>query len=152
MATSQLAHERTIIHQISSAPFLRRGDRVDPRLALIRDQKLRIYFHTRTQTVATRARPVRRIKRKIARLDLRDADPAIDARVIFTEYFFVVFVLKIHDQKALADPKRGFHRIGQPLLDVLPDAQAVDRDFDIVHLIFIQLDRVFNAVYLSINT
>ena len=145
---------RTVPFQGRDGAFIKGAVRV-------RDQQIGIDFLLAAQPLAVRARAVRRIERKRAWLDFRQADAVNRAGQVFG----VIQVCRridaevLHRQIPFAQFQRGFDRIGQAgahlaafiLIFRLADYQPVHHGFNRVILVAVQRDFILQAVHRAVG-
>ena len=123
------------------------------------DRQLGIELHLRAQAGAGRAGAVRAVEAKGARLDLRQADAALNAGETLAEET-VLGLIRIgyvaDHQHAIAQAQRGLDRVGEPRriqsgLRIAVDHQAIYHRFDGMHLVAVKLDIVVDLVHLAVD-
>src|SRR5690606_19435767 len=97
----------------------------------------------RTEPVAVGARSDRVVEREEPRLELRDAVAADRARELVREDERLALFVEERDLRdAVAERERGLERLGEPEREVVPHADPIDDDLDVVLLLRVQLRRI----------
>src|SRR5690606_35533853 len=93
------------------------------------------------------------VEREQPRLELRDAVAADRARELVRERERRGFrLVDPRDQRdAVGERERGLERLGEPLLDLGLDRDAVDDDLDVVLLALVELRRIVELDDLAVD-
>src|SRR5579884_2686456 len=153
--------------QVDLVPF---GDRLDHRLVEARvsdrprheraprdrergvgHEQLGVDLLLRAEARAARARPVRRVEREDARLQLGQRDAVFRAREVLAEEERPAVDHVDHDQ-ALAERGSGLDRLRQPRAEVRAHHKPVDDDLDRVLELLVEFgDAVLQQVLLAVD-
>ena len=115
------------------------------------DDALGVEETDRTQAVAARARAHRIVEGEQARLELLQRVAADRARELGGIQVLLTRVHFDRDGAAVAVAQCGLERLRQPLLEIRPDAQPVDDDFDRVLLVLGELRDRIDLVHLAVD-
>ena len=130
------------------------------RLRAVRQHKHRIDLHRDAQTGAIGTRPVRRVKRERARLDLAQREHVARTRELLGKNQVLVGIQRAHPHDPVAQTERLLNRLRQPIGEDLPvflidvvrrQCDPVDHDIDRVVLVLLQLDLVVQRQHFAVH-
>src|SRR3569833_2187730 len=140
----QLPRERRQhdLPQIAARLTPRNDHAFENRDARIAEDELLAHAAGRAESPARRTRAERRVEREVARLELRQRDPARRTPVALGEDLGR-YGLRIRDfDDAVGQLQRGIDRIGEPATIFAAHDEAIDDDGDVVILPAIELWRI----------
>ncbi len=130
-----------VVAEVAAAP--RRERAVGQRLALVRDDQLRVDLELGAQPGAVRAGAPRRVERERARLELVEGQVVVQAGQVLGVHPLAVLVGlrqvdEVEDDHPAGQAERGLHRVGQPTPRRVLDREPVDDDLDVMLLVLLQ--------------
>ena len=120
------------------------------------DHQVGVDLHLRPEAGAARAGAVRGVEREHPRLELGHRDAAVQAGEALGEreqpvLLGVVAAHHLDLEDAVGQRDRGLDRVGEPLAQLRPHDQAVDHDRDVVLVLLVEDDLLFQQPQLAVD-
>ena len=120
--------------------------------ALVRDDELRVHLQPEPQAGTGRAGPVRIVEAEGTRLQLPDADVAVDAGELLGEEHLLA-VDDRHEHDALSHPDGGLDRVGYPgRIGAVAYHQPVDDYLDGVPPLLVEIEALRQVTDVAVDT
>ena len=120
--------------------------------ALIRNHQGRVHLHLAAKARAGGAGAEGIVEGEHPGRQLLDGDAAVLAGVVLGEHQVLLLPQKVDDDQSPGKGAGSFHAVGEALLDVRPDDEAVHDDLNVVLDVFFQLDLLVQLIEIAVYT